>query len=385
MIRTESFDAMSERAGDSAATVNAGETANRPAEETPAAPSMEGDFEAPDNIRDIDNALADVAEDLARLEQASVEPARESRSFRADSSLNDALGTVSRDLDPEQDTVTADSVEDLDNQLSGMDESSGDASEEGVDDAIGQIFDSRASAVRRKAAPQAPPATPKSLPPDPKRNLEFDEPQAKASPGAPENEPEDEVEIEIEEVAEPAGSFQAPDDILPGPAPSKGATAPAAAAPPPAGAFTVPERRPEDHEASGGSVEEFEIEIEEMDAAEAAPPPTKATPVAAKPAAAKAAPEAKPAPIAKAAPEPPKADALAQAAEAAAASREAAKVQTAKSSRLGSLLTPLIMLLVVINKPFGKMSRATRDTLGLLGAGTLFNALCAWVYWLLLR
>lgn len=383
MIRTESFDAMSERAGDSAATVKAGETANRPAEEAPAAPPMEGDFEAPDNIADIDNALADVAEDLARLEQANAEPARETRSFRADSSLNDTLGTVSRDLDPEQDTVTADSVEDLDNQLSGMDDSSDGGTDEGVDDAIGQIFDSRASAVRRKAVAPTPPATPKTLPPDPKRDLEFEAPQPKAAPAAPECEAEDEVEIEIEEVAEPAGSFQAPDDILP--TPSTGAAASAVEAPPAPAGFTVPERRPEEDEASSSSVEEFEIEVEEMDAAEAAPPPAKAPSVAAKPAPAKPAPESKAVPDAKAAPEPPKADALARAAEAAAASREAAKAPTAKSSKLGAILTPLIMLLVVLNKPFGKMSRSTRDTLGLLGAGTLFNALCAWVYWLLLR
>lgn len=419
---------MSERAGDSAATVRAGETSNRPAEAAPPAPPMDGDFDAPDNIRDIDAALADVAEDLARLDDAASEPEAQAAPaappHRGAPAVQQALADVSEDLAAQGPQDRADTLAALDAELAGNaapDEPSANAPD--IEDAIGKIFEQQASAVRRAPKPKAPPSPPPaaSSPPAPAPEVptkpaaapqaNADAPVTRASPAAaPSDDAENEVEIEIEEIDANASAFEAPTDLIttrahPGASPdgdgshaldstlldgptgsapsaaSAAAAAAAAAAPaptrapaPPADDAGVPHAEPS---SVGHGVEdeaaqaEVEIEIEEVEA-RAAPTPAKPAPPPAKsaPAAAKA---------------PPKADALAQAAEAAAAARTAASAPAAGSSKFGALVSPLVGALVIVNKPFGKMPKSVRDTIGLLGAGTLFNAVCAWVYWLLIR
>lgn len=373
----EGNHAMSERAGDSAAAVRAGETSNRHAEgagparrnaDTP----LDGQFDAPEKIGDIDAALADVAEDLARLDAAAGEttddPPPPPPAHRG-GGIDSALGDVASALDGAGVIEKAATLAALDEELAGGVEAPADApAEAAIDDALGKIFETQASAVRRPPKPKAAPAPEPAGEPEAEPAADMSAVETPA--GEPESEraeaeaPADEIEIEIEEVAASGADFEPPDDLLGAPtAGDLGAIAEAAAAAQPAPARRersaeprVVEGEEEDQDAAAAHAG-VEIEIEEVEARAGAPAPGAAQ----------------------------KPDALAAAAEAAAKAREAAKAPASNGSKLGALLSPVVGVLVIVNKPFGRVSRTTRDTLGLLGAGTLFNAACAWVYWLLIR
>jgi hypothetical protein len=99
--------------------------------------------------------------------------------------------------------------------------------------------------------------------------------------------------------------------------------------------------------------------IDEDEAEPEAAAPEKAPPAPSPPPAKKAAPKAqKPKPDAEPAPEP-------------------------KPARAFSPMGVLVGALVLANKPFASIPAGLRDTLGLAGLVTLFNAMCLWVFLLL--